>query len=216
MIPKVAHVIWIGKPMPRHLRDLVEGFEATHPDWKLLWWHEREIEELGLQNGDLYRRAPEFVPEDSVCQFRSDLARYEIVRRHGGMYLDCDFRWQRSVNQEIAGRDFMTVWEIQDKFAANGLFASVPDHPILSEMIEAIPKRLAEPRPNGWRSNRLTGTHVFTPIVRARGAYVSPQRLFCPIPWQRPDLASDPDICPDAIAVHIWNHQREIRGMDAG
>ena len=31
-----------------------------------------------------------------VPQMRADIARYEILNKHGGLYLDCDMIWVRS------------------------------------------------------------------------------------------------------------------------
>lgn len=214
MIPKIAHVIWIGKPMPAELRELVRGFEALHPDWEMRWWDDRSIAGLDMRNRELYDDAESYVPSDSVCQFRSDLARYEILRDHGGLYLDADFRWQHSISPLIdrAG-DFMASWEIDGQFVANGILASVPRHPVWLDMIEAVPVACAAPRRPDWRSNRLTGTHVLTPIVKRHGVHVAPQNTFCPAKWNQVELTNDASLFPDSLAVHMWNHQREIRGL---
>lgn len=214
MIPKLAHVIWIGKPMPEPLRELVRGFEELHPDWELCWWDERALAELDMRNRSLYDNAERYVPADSVCQFRSDLARYEILRDYGGLYIDCDYRWQRSIT-DLSSRagGFLSAWEIEGQFVANGVIGATPQHPVLLDMIDAVHASCTSPKNNGWRSNRLTGTHVFTPIVRKHGAYVAPQHLFHPARWNQVELTDDKNGFPDSIAVHMWNHQREIRGL---
>lgn len=212
MIPKVAHVIWLGNPMRQHLRKLVKGFEDLHPDWEIRWWSESEIDAFHLTNQYVYDHASDYVPDDSVYQFRSDVARYEIVYRQGGVYFDPDFRWQRSLD-EYLDTDFVIPWEIDGKFVANGLIGSVPGHPVLLDMIVELRDRIQKRPRKDLRANRITGTHVLTPLVRKYGIDPLPQHLFCPAPWNRPDLTDNPALFPDAVAVHIWNHQREIRGL---
>lgn len=214
MIPQTAHVIWLGAPMPTRLRDMVRGFERLHPDWTLQWWGEHDLHAFGLHNHELYERAGELVPADSVHQLRSDVARYEILLRHGGLYIDADFVWRQPIDPYTDGRDFLIGWETQDVYVANGLIGSVAGHPVLRDMVDTL-HYTVDHNPNGrdWRANRITGTHVLTPIVRCHGVQPVSQSTFCAVPWNRPELADDPTRWPDAVAVHTWNHQREIRGL---
>lgn len=208
-IPRVAHMIWLGGQLPAHLAELVATFTAHHPDWELRWWHEDDIDALDLANRDTYDWAPDLVPGDSVHQMRSDIARYEILHRHGGMYIDCDYRWQAPIEDHLSGRDLVSCWETQDRHVANGMIASVSGHPALAEAIAEIPARVARRHPS-WRANRITGPHLWTPIAQ-RHAHILHQRLLHPVPWDRPELAEEDHL--DAVAVHVWNHQRTLRGM---
>jgi mannosyltransferase OCH1-like enzyme len=204
-------MIWLGGPLPSRLAGLVATFRQHHPDWELRWWHESDIDALGLTNRDVYDAAEDIVPADSVHQLRSDIARYEILYRHGGMYVDCDYRWQRPIDSHLRGHRLVCGWETQGTWVANGVIASVPRHAALGEAIADIPNRVATRNPV-WRANRLTGPHMWTPIAR-RHAYILPQRLLCPVPWDHPERADDAH--PGAVAVHTWNHQRTLRGIDA-
>lgn len=210
IIPKVAHMIWVGPPIPPHLVEMAETFSVHHPDWRLRWWTEPEIEVFGLRNGDHYANAEMLVPADSVPQLRSDLARYEILYRLGGMYLDCDYRWQASIEPHLGEHELVTAWEVDGHFVANGIIAAVPGHAALAEVIGAARKRIRLNRPS-WRANRLTGPHVWTPVAR-KHAHILPSALVNPAPHNHPEWAVERPY-PDAVAVHHWHHQRTLRGI---
>ncbi|HLR95350.1 MAG TPA: hypothetical protein VK053_12535, partial [Jiangellaceae bacterium] len=73
MIPRVAHFIWLGGPLPDHLAELCETFREHHPEWAIWWWNEQAIDHFGLEQRDIYDRAAEYVPSDSVYQLQSDI-----------------------------------------------------------------------------------------------------------------------------------------------
>lgn len=202
-------MIWLGGPLPGWLAELVSTFIRHHPLWEVRWWHEADIDAFGLANRDVYDRAPDIVPADSVYQLRSDVARYEILHRYGGMYVDCDYRWQAPIDRYLRGRRLVSCWETQGRWVANGVIASVPGHEALAAAIAGIPDRV-EGRHPSWRANRLTGPHLWTPIAR-RHAHLLPQRLLHPVPWDRPEDADRH--WPGAVAVHCWHHQRSMRGV---
>lgn len=209
MIPRVAHMIWLGGELPPHLAKLVASFRVHHPRWKIRWWHEKELEEFGLTNAELFHSADQIVAADSVYQLQSDIARYEILHRHGGLYVDCDYRWQRPLDPHLRRRTLVSGWEAQYRWVANGIIAATPRHPALAQAIKDIPERIRNRHPS-WRANRLTGPHLWTPIAR-RHAHILHQRLLNPVPWHNPERADEPH--PNAVAVHLWNHQRTLRGI---
>lgn len=190
------------------LAELVSTFIRHHPAWEVRWWHEEDIDALDLTNRAAYDRAPVLVPADSVHQMRSDIARYEILYRYGGMYVDCDYRWQAPIDQHLQRRRLVSCWETQGRHVANGMIASQPGHEALAEAIAAVPVRV-EGRHPSWRANRITGPHLWTPIAKRR-AHLLNQQLLHPAPWSRPELADR--AWPHAVAVHTWHHQRTLRG----
>ena len=56
-IPKIIHHIWVGGPMPEHLRANCLAWAELHLDWDFKLWTESEIDEIGLQNRALYDQA---------------------------------------------------------------------------------------------------------------------------------------------------------------
>jgi mannosyltransferase OCH1-like enzyme len=134
---------------------------------------------------------------------QSDLIRYEILQREGGVYLDTDFECLRSIEPLIAGASAFAVYqrdrETHDAIA-QGIFGVVPGHPLMAEVLERAQAR--DPRTNLW----AFGPPIFTAAVRAVGGVVLlPRPLFYPYLWTEPHRRGER--FPDAYAVHHWASQ---------
>lgn len=134
LIPKRIHRIWIGSPLPDKEREFGETWIKNHPDWEYYLWTDTEIELLGLINKAAYDASKNWGE-------KSDIARYEILFRFGGLYVDTDFECLHPFDifhhscEFYAGMDY-GVGMCCNVF--NGLIGSIPGHPILKRCIEAI------------------------------------------------------------------------------
>ena len=75
-IPKIIHHIWLGPPCPDRFQNWMLEWRQKHPDWQYILWDEANIATLKLDNVDAFEAAPNFGE-------KSDIARYEILLRHG-------------------------------------------------------------------------------------------------------------------------------------
>jgi mannosyltransferase OCH1-like enzyme len=95
-IPRKLHVVWIGSEIPDKYRKNVEDFAVHNPGWYVEVWLDHFETPIvgafrkrasgvvsGMRNRDLYDAEPNVAA-------KVDLLRYEIVHRHGGVYLDAD------------------------------------------------------------------------------------------------------------------------------
>ena len=93
-IPKIIHHIWLGSPFPEKYKILRETWKKHHPDWEFVLWTDEDIEAFGLFNKDLYDQSDNYGA-------KSDIARYEILYRFGGLYIDTDFESEEDYNELI-------------------------------------------------------------------------------------------------------------------
>lgn len=203
MIPQTIHHVWVGPPMPEHLAAYRRTWMEHHPEWEHRLWTEQNL--TWLQNQELFDRAEDHT--EHVGQFRSDVARYEILRLHGGVYVDCDMECLRSFD-ELCDVEFFAGREC-DRFVNNAVLGSVPAHPLLVELVDNLPARVAATRGRGWRPNRITGPHYLTPAVERHGVTVHPAQFFYPYRWDELDRANE--AFPDSFAVHHWENARKRR-----
>lgn len=140
-IPKIVHMIWIGpQPPPWPAIDTWRiDFARAHPDWSVQIWRELEIDGFGLVNREAYDSRTTYVG-------RSDVARYEIVARLGGVYIDADSVWlgrpMDALLDRAAATGFFGALEGSPDLVVAGFFGSVAGHPLLETAVELVPARI--------------------------------------------------------------------------
>jgi mannosyltransferase OCH1-like enzyme len=153
-IPKILHQVWLGSPFPDKYKRLRDTWLSKHPDWEYKLWTLDHVVSFGMKNISSFNRS-------SNMGAKSDIFRYEILNRHGGLYIDTDFECVKSFN-DLLYLDFFTGvarWD-QPGFL-NGLIACTPGHPI---MIDAV-NRLCNVTPRFHEIMDVTGPLFFTPVV---------------------------------------------------
>jgi inositol phosphorylceramide mannosyltransferase catalytic subunit len=70
-----------------------------HPDWEIKLWTDADIAELAFENQQAF---------DSAANYgeKSDILRYELLERFGGVYADCDFVSLRSLDEIVSKLEF--------------------------------------------------------------------------------------------------------------
>lgn len=202
MIPRVFHSVWVGPPMPEHLAAYLKTWTALHPGWKHRLWGEDDLD--WLTNQELFDHAEAHTT--SVGQFRSDVARYEILHRHGGIYVDCDFEALAPIDDLLFDVDCFAAWETDDVWVNNAILGAVPGHPFLADLIAGLPASVRRHR--GKRPNISTGPQYLTPIARRHQIRLFPSAQFFPYRWD--ELHRGGEHFPNAFAVHHWEHKRSI------
>lgn len=205
MIPRIFHFIWVGDPMPDRLRRYVGTWQDIHPDWDLWMWDEST---LGwLTNIDLFHHADNYT--NSPGQFRSDIARYEILHRYGGVYVDCDFEARKPIDA-LRDHPAFAAWEVDDVWVNNAILGSVPGHPVWQELIDALPANVD--RTLGKRPNVMTGPQFITGHFDGRDdVAIYPAAMF--YPYLHSELHRRDEDFPEALAVHRWQNAMKRRGL---
>lgn len=221
LIPHTLHRIWLGGPMPSEFVAYGAGWMAAHPEWKHILWtdapgEQRPIRGLeyraiptDLKNQQLYDAAVQLAG-DHAQQFRADIARYEILWRHGGVYVDADFECLRPLDSLIDPASCFAAWEVDGTWVNNAIMGCVHWHGIIGQIIDGLEANVgAHP---GKRPNVLSGPQYITPIVRRDpdAVTVFPSRLFYPYLWNELDRRAES--FPQAYAVHHWHNARKRRG----
>lgn len=203
-IPKTIHRVWIGAPMPAEFAGYADDWQRLNPGHEVRLWTEADIDQLGLVNRELYDRAPELCPERYVPRFRSNLVRYEILHRHGGVYVDCDMVPLAPLPEVDASA--WACWEQDRIWIGNSVLASAPGHPFFAALIDGAAASVAA-RP-GERSPITTGPQYLTRTFKADvwpDVKVLPERMFYPQSWRNLDKPPDLD---GAVAHHLWAAKR--------
>lgn len=136
-INKIIHNIWVG---PKKVPDGVFKWKEINPDCEHILWDEKKIEEEfpGIFSNNIF--AKHFY-ESKVFNGVSDILRYYILYRFGGIYFDADCIPLRKLEDYIFDDDFFSVYE--NEVRSPGLVASgVMGAKEKSEIIKYIIKNL--------------------------------------------------------------------------
>jgi mannosyltransferase OCH1-like enzyme len=196
----ILHQMWVGGPLPEQHARWIEGVKAMHPGWEHRLWGDDDLR--WLQNRDVYDDAENRVPDHKVGQFRSNVARYEILDRFGGVWLDTDIEALAPLDP-VMGPPAWAGWERQDEWVGTSIMGGEAGAPFWQACIEGV----RQPDYPGKQEVRF-----FTRIYREQGGlHVYPERLF--YPYRTHDIGNVPDDYGDALIVHHWNHLRTVRGV---
>jgi len=109
-IPKIIHQICLNNKTPERYKKIKKSWLDKHPDWEYKFWSEKEIKKLGLEN-----------PE---------IAKYEILHRFGGLYVDIEFTCIKKFDLLHHYCDFYTGICIKNKETIIGLIGTYPKNPM--------------------------------------------------------------------------------------
>jgi len=205
-IPKIIHQIWLGSEMPAEYLCLMRSWQKHHPDWEYILWTDDMIEALNLTNQDLYDTAINYGE-------RSDIARYEILYRFGGLYADTDFECVQSFDALHKSFDLYAGIELPGMASflstiilSNGIIGSKPGHPILKECITAL-----RTKKNAQDILQRTGALVFMEQflchanIHGTDDIALPALYLYPIDKKTKDPATIAScIQPYTYAIHHW------------
>ncbi|AVP87350.1 hypothetical protein phytr_3990 [Candidatus Phycorickettsia trachydisci] len=143
LIPKVMHHIWFGEDIPPLYLHYLDECKKLYPDWEFKFWNEKDIDNLGIRYRDAYDKIKSYAG-------KSDIARYEILYRFGGVYKDLDVKCFRPIDDlnhkytffaaiEPVGKPIKAPWKF---ILNNGIIGSSPGNPILRDTLTIINNEL--------------------------------------------------------------------------
>ncbi|MFC1841591.1 glycosyltransferase family 32 protein [Candidatus Dependentiae bacterium] len=139
IIPKTIHVVWINGDIddcsvPEDLKKYIVTWIEKHPEWQFKLWTDADVAKITLYNQDIYDEATNF-------GVKSDILKYEIVYRYGGVYVDVDFESLKPLDLLHHCYDFYVgIQPLDSQYLQLGaaLFAAKPGHKILKHVIETM------------------------------------------------------------------------------
>jgi len=201
-IPKIIHQIWLG---PNSRPDIWMNswkidYCKQYSDWEYKLWTEKEINEFELKNKAQYEL-------EKFYNGKSDIARYEILNKFGGLFIDADSLWiKESINclddiiLESNTYGFFCAKEPKNSHIyANGVIGSIPNHKILNDMIDHIQSNYFELKKTSNLERQIwqiTGTQPFSNIVnnnynKLKNVLILEHFFFYPVSFHQNNLNLD-------------------------
>jgi hypothetical protein len=225
MIPRLIHRLWLGpKPMPERYVEYGQQWADMNPGWTVTDWNQDTLPVDWLRNANVWDRIETegvnpgaWMPQDqAVAVQRADVAGYEIVYTHGGIYLNCDIQPVRPLEpwiDDVVGDRAFSAFEDQ-KYLVNAVMGGPKRHPFWRTVIDKL-----EPRYNrfpGYMMNIVTGPYLLTETYWEwkddSTFYAAPRDVFNPIHHGEIPAGSyvtdfDLERHPTTIGVHHWGHR---------
>lgn len=128
-IPRVIHYVWFGKnPKSKSVKKCIASWHRHCHGYKIIEWNESNYDVR--KNRYMYEAY-----KAKKWAFASDYARYDIIYRHGGVYLDTDVELVANMNKLLDNLMFMCF--LEDRRVASGLgFGSMKGNPIIKEILQ--------------------------------------------------------------------------------
>jgi mannosyltransferase OCH1-like enzyme len=158
VIPRIFHRIWLGAGVvPEEFVRYGKSWRRHHPAWEMREWTEESLPE-GMR--------PEAYELDRNTAERADLIRYEILLRHGGVYVDMDFECLRPVEELLEDAD-LVVGYVSRETLGNAIIAVTPGHPAMDRAVrEARPAAVGSVDKDGTGPGFLTALLADFPDAR--------------------------------------------------
>ena len=210
IIPKTIHYIWLGrKPMHPLMLQWQGKWKTLHPGWDAKVWSEApgQTESLIYKDEILDSSFPELLRRCCHLSQKSNIWRYELLHRFGGLYLDTDFEPIKCVEPLMDGLETFAgrchVINSPDETigcslpTCPGLIGCIPRHPWMRDLIENMPKQDPE-------ISRSLGAGYFAEVTsRHPEVHLVEPDVFYSQRWEQP-AHYKPPLPVTAYAVHRW------------
>lgn len=215
-IAPAIHRIWLGPPMPDEYQRYGHTWREHNPMFEHRMWTEPDLADLAdlpMRNRDLYDAAEREAPRDAI-RWRVDIARLEILYRHGGIYVDCDTACLRPVDELLQHRMFLPQSPNDTSLVTNAVMGAEPGHPFVAALVEGLPANAAAYR--GRRLVDTVGGKYFTRMLAKHkpvGVTILPWWLFAAQSIRERDRGLPATPHPDAFANHAYGNTRGRRRL---
>ena len=198
-IPRVIHRVWLGdKEMPDEYVRFGRSWAEHHPDWEMRLWTDRELPPL--EHPAALERCRNFGEA-------SDVLRYEILKRFGGVYVDTDVECLRPIDDLVGDATAFAAWA-RPKVIGSAVVGSVPDHPAITRTLEAVAA-------GAGSGNQVdaTGPVALTRVLQgADDVELFGRETFYPLDyWEIPFAEGEEVDVADAYAIHHWHATWQTR-----
>ncbi len=203
-IPKIIHQIWIGpKKLPLKYKKWIDSWKLFNPDWDYIFWDNNRIRKLEIIDSIVYKKSKNY-------GFKSDLLRYEILRKYGGLYADTDFECLQKIPEFLLNYNFVSSvvfgWE---PYLNNAVILARPGSTIIEDLIKNIKSKKEI---NKMSVFDASGPYLLTKLYfnlsnnERNQIMILPSNFFYPFPSFLLETNIDIKklINKDSIGIHHW------------
>lgn len=126
-IPRIIHYVWLGnKPKPRKIEKCIASWERFCPDYKIIEWNEQNFD---VNSHPFLKEAY----DAGNYAFASDIIRLMVLIKHGGVYVDADVEFLKSIDDLLMTNDCFVGFETNDYVNTGQMFGTFSNNPLVIE-----------------------------------------------------------------------------------
>lgn len=232
-IPKIIHIMWLGGALPPEYNTFIASWRRLHQEWTIIFWTDtsanynqgslvlRSFDELAALLA-IHKDAQSLVMDVTSLLFdnkdmydaavnygeKSDILKWEIVYRFGGVYVDIDFEALKPLDSLHSRYDFYTGLQPLDTHMVQlgaALFAARPYHPILHACVTKI-RDNKDIKQIIVKTGPIHFTRCFlmTACQGGNKDIAFPASYLYPCDYEQKGLPADQWLKPESFAVHHW------------
>jgi mannosyltransferase OCH1-like enzyme len=210
-IPKVIHYSWFGTSQPSDLmKRCIDSWSSQLPQYQIVRWSDLEVSAKSA-----YAQA---AVEARNWGNLSNLLRYAVLYRYGGIYLDVDVEVLKSFDPLLENRCFFgcqqrrpTPWTVN-----SAVMGAVPGHWFVGHLLRCLMSDYSGQENASTTSVYVPSTELMKCGLKAYSE--NPQKLdditiypthyFHPVSYERKDFLSDwrKQAKHDSYSVHYWEN----------
>lgn len=231
-IPQIIHIMWLGGKLPAEYASYVASWKRYHPDWTILFWTDNSLNydqgqqviktfdqletvlksahplslvidtaQLAFENRTFYDKAINYGE-------KSDILKWEIVYRFGGVYVDTDFECLQPLDNYHYTYDFYTgIQPLDTNMVQLGaaLYGAIPHHPILHACVQNI-KNNQHIQQIVVKTGPIHFTKMFLACAGKTGLrdVAFPTSYFYPCSYEQRGMPKEEWCKNESSAVHHW------------
>jgi inositol phosphorylceramide mannosyltransferase catalytic subunit len=208
-IPKIIHQMWFSGAVPEKYWTWQQTWKKNHPDWQYILWTKEMIEQLDMINKDKFMAARNIAT-------KADIARYEVLYKFGGLYVDLDMECIKPMDVFHHCCDFYASCYHHGQIIEICAFAARPGHPLLKTVLQKL--RRSNPAVTSMAAiMNNTGNFMFTPLFLEYVKKANDRCVIFPAPYLLPlpytfrfkeANINHPGVQkwlkPESYAIHYW------------
>lgn len=207
MIPKKLHFIWINdeSKMPSKC---MSTWHDMNPDYEFKVWGNNELDNVAWQNN---RQLQEMLAKEDYAG-ASDVMRYEILHKHGGIYIDADTFCVKPLEDWLLDCEAFASWEqelVRNNLIANTIIGGLPGAGAWKMCIDAVATKDCTEDKLAWI---ITGPMLVTDIFFKEQANLTvyPSHFFMP----KHHTGYESKVTGNNFANHLWGSDIGYENMD--
>jgi len=205
MIPQTIHYCWFGQnPKPDLVLECIESWRKYMPDWDIIEWNETNYDVAKC----IYAQE---AYEAQKWAFVSDYARFDVLKAHGGIYVDTDVEFLQSIPESILVAKAFTGIESGGMVSPGLIFGTEPELPLILEILDSYEglhfdgAGSSKPQTVNQRVTRILELHGFVrqdTQQRVADVDIYPAEYFCGYDQD----VHEPRVTKNTISMHHYAH----------